>query len=326
MINLIFSSDCRREILKNTPLSTIVMDYAQLIDGFGLQLKDALSFSREIRLSQKPNAVVVCGMGSSGSVGDIIANLDCSVPVVVNKSEELPVCVDRNTLVFCISYSGMSQEIIQCAQSALKKHAKLVIVTSGGKLLKLAQENNVTTFKVPAGQFVHWVLGYLLVPVVCMLANNGLTSTTMDDIKNTIPALSLAVKQKALELAENIGQKIPFICAPHQLFSAACHAKESINRIAKMPAYAGAFPEITHADAAAVNKSVHAIIFRDQNESVVVRGSIESFKNVAKQHKLPFTELMLRGERLFNKIMIAVLFGEYLAYFLAQRAGVGVEI
>jgi len=206
------------------------MDYIQLIDGFGVQLKDALSMSREIRLSQKPNAIVVCGVGSG--VGDIVESLGCTVPVVVGKSDQLPQFVDRNSLVFCISYSGMHLEAVQCALSAMQKHAKLIIVTSGGKLMRLAEENNVTLFKLPPEQ--DWALGYLLIPVLSVLINNRLTDVTFDDIKNTSSALSQsAVKQKALDLAQNVG-KAPVIYSPPQLYSAAQHIKDSLGRIAKL--------------------------------------------------------------------------------------------
>ncbi|MBI4016366.1 MAG: SIS domain-containing protein [Candidatus Aenigmarchaeota archaeon] len=301
------------------------MDYLQLIEGFGVQLKDALSLSREIRLSQKPDAVVVCGMGQAGSVGDIIANLGSAVPVVVNKSDQLPQFVDRNTLVFCISYSGTHQEIIQCAQSCLQKRAKLIIITSGGKLIRLAEENNVTLFKLPPNHFEYLTLGYMLVPAVSVLINNGLTSVTIEDITNTSFALSQSVvKQKALDLAQNIGQKTPVVYSPHQLYSAANHVKESLNRIAKLHACSNFFPEIVHAEQFGINKSAHLIVLRDQNESVVVRNSIDTFK--AHVNKMQFTELMMRGDRLFNKIMLAILFGEYLAYFLAQRTGVNIKV
>ncbi len=297
------------------------MNCLQSIDDFHKQLKDSVSLSRDIKLFQKPNAIVVCGMGTGGNVGDIITSLGCTVPVIVNKSDELPLFIDKNTVVFCISYAGTDIETIQCAQEALKKNARLVIITSGGKLLKLAQENSTTIFQLPADS--QWALGLMLMPVLLMLVKNGMVKTTMDDISTTIAMLAKTnLKEKAADIATNIGQKTPVIYAPTSLSGAATHIKESINTIAKTEAYANVFPELNHAEMHAVQKAMHAIILRDEKESAIVQQSINTFKKQAKEKQVQYTELMLRGERQFNKIMLAILFGEYIAYYLAQRNGI----
>ena len=297
------------------------MKYLLSIDSFPQQLKEALVLSREIRLMQIPRTIVFCGDGRSGIVGDIMLNLGCLVPIVVNKSEELPVWVNQDTLVFCICYSGNAGEVLQCAHGAHKKHAKLVILTSGGKLLSFAQEQGITCFQLPSN--CHWSLGFFLIPMIVVLMKNNLIQVTYDDIEKSVSMLvQVNLKDKASEIAQNIGNKTPLICTNQQLSGAALHIKESMNRIAKVPAHVNVFPAMTYTEQGVRHTKSYAILLRDEAESKTVQECINNYKRGAKEHKLPYTEVMIRGTRQLNKILLAIMMGEYIAYFLAQIGGV----
>ncbi|MBI4148287.1 hypothetical protein HY490_03265 [Candidatus Woesearchaeota archaeon] len=302
------------------------MDYLNLISAFPQQLADAKKICRDIRLKQKPGAIIICGMGSSGTVGDIIHNLDCSAPLAVNKTDHLPAFVDQSTLVFLISYTGNTPEIIRCGEHAIKRKARAVAITSGGQLLRFAQQHNIPSFTLPAGHFPHWSISHLLLPVLTILANNQLINTTVEDIEIAITMLSKAqVKDRAEALAHNIGSKTPLIYAGHQLSSAAWHIKESFNRIARQQAFANVFPEISHAEIHALPRNSHIILLRDQTDSPIVEQGMNTLKEEAKAKKIDITELMLRGERPLNKILLAIFFGEHVSFYCAQRSGTLIE-
>src|SRR5207302_8877847 len=85
--------------------------------------------------------VVVIGMGGSGIAGDILlatAAPFMPVPVVVVKGYECPHFVSDGSLVFAVSFSGNTEETLQATTDAAMNGARIVAVTSGGELGKLA--------------------------------------------------------------------------------------------------------------------------------------------------------------------------------------------
>src|SRR5205085_7516028 len=100
------------------------------------------------------NSVVVLGMGGSGIAGDIVAAVAgpfMPVPVVVAKSYELPAFVGDGTLVFAVSFSGDTEETIEAATEAAVQGARIVVVTGGGELGRLAESWGVPRVDLPGG-------------------------------------------------------------------------------------------------------------------------------------------------------------------------------
>ena len=94
--------------------------------------------------------IVFCGMGGSGSIGDILtAILSTSDIHVTNvKGYLLPTTVDEKTLVICTSISGNTKETLTTLESAKKKSCKLISFSSGGKMRELISEN-ILFYEIP---------------------------------------------------------------------------------------------------------------------------------------------------------------------------------
>src|SRR4051794_21495643 len=85
--------------------------------------------------------VVVLGMGGSGLAGDIlpvIAGPFMPVPVVVHKGYSVPNFIDEHSLVFAVSFSGNTEETIEATTEAVEAGGRVVAVTQGGELGRLA--------------------------------------------------------------------------------------------------------------------------------------------------------------------------------------------
>ena len=85
--------------------------------------------------------VVVLGMGGSGIAGDVLAAVAgpfMPVPVTVAKGYEAPASVGEGTLCFAISYSGDTEETVEAAQAAAVAGARMVVLSTGGELGRLA--------------------------------------------------------------------------------------------------------------------------------------------------------------------------------------------
>ena len=112
-----------------------------LIATFTQQLTEAIAIGEKATFTPSKNEIrniVITGLGGSGIGGSIVAQVtekEINVPVLVNKDYFLPGYVNENTLVIVSSYSGNTEETLQAMEEALKRKAKIVCVTSGGKVV-----------------------------------------------------------------------------------------------------------------------------------------------------------------------------------------------
>jgi len=117
-------------------------DMLGAIKSFPKQCRDALSLPQGISVSGNIKKIVVAGMGGSAIGGDLLKAFmeDSMVPVYVSRSYKVPGFVDSNTLVFIVSYSGNTEETYSSYLDAYEKKAKIIAITSGGKIADEAEK------------------------------------------------------------------------------------------------------------------------------------------------------------------------------------------
>jgi len=144
----------------------------ELLEEFPQKMRDALRLGEEFSIPANflptpasnsvstpvstPNFknIVVLGMGGSAIGGDLLSDYladELSITMVVIRGYDIPKFVDENSLIFAVSYSGNTEETISALMKCLEAKARVIALTSGGKLAVLAQENNFPVIKVPAG-------------------------------------------------------------------------------------------------------------------------------------------------------------------------------
>ncbi|MDP9073557.1 MAG: SIS domain-containing protein, partial [Actinomycetota bacterium] len=116
--------------------------------------------------------IVVMGMGGSGVAGDILAGVAgpfLPVPVTVVKSYECPSFVGEGSLVFAVSASGNTEETIEAASDAALHGAKVVAVTGGGELARLAGGWGAPLVPVPDLPQPRTAVGAMAIPAMVVL-------------------------------------------------------------------------------------------------------------------------------------------------------------
>ena len=115
----------------------------ELIQSFPQQLKASLK-SNKIEGPAISNsaisAVIVCGMGGSGIGGELLKPLAKNVDILTHHDYGLPKNVDKKSLVVIVSFSGNTEEAVSSYDEAKKRKAKVIVLTSGGKL---ADKDNI---------------------------------------------------------------------------------------------------------------------------------------------------------------------------------------
>lgn len=101
------------------------------------------------------SSVVVAGMGGSGRGANIIKSLlkeRLTIPLDIVHDYDLPGYVNESTLVILTSVSGSTEETLQATKEAHLKKAQIAIMTGGGELLKLAQQENYLHYRLDMKQ------------------------------------------------------------------------------------------------------------------------------------------------------------------------------
>ncbi len=283
--------------------------------------------------------VLVLGMGGSGVGGDLliaVAGPFMSVPVVVTKGYEPPSYVDDSTLVFALSFSGNTEETIDAATTAATAGARLVVVSQGGELGRLAASLNAPLVPVPdsipqprAG------LGALAIPPLVILERIGLFPGAGEWIARAVGQLKVrrdnlvADGNAAEELARRIGRTLP-ICygGGHLGLVAAQRWKTQCNENAKVAAFHNTVPELCHNEIAGwgqhgdVTRQVFtAINLRHDHEHPQVMRRFELVSALIDEVVAGIEEVRAEGDGPLAQLLDLILFGDFMTLHLAGQEG-----
>ncbi|HEY2004324.1 MAG TPA: bifunctional phosphoglucose/phosphomannose isomerase [Candidatus Saccharimonadia bacterium] len=208
----------------------------------------------------KPANIVLAGMGGSAQPGEFIKTWlggQLPVPFVIVRDYALPAFVGSDTLVIASSYSGNTEETLAALKEAESRGAKVVVMTSGGKLLEAAKEGGHPAFVLPADFQPRMAVLYAVRALTTMLERLGLVTGALQELAMSgkwlgeqnlaqwgveSPQADNAAKQIASEL---VGHPVVVYAGPALAF-AAMKWKIAFNENAKNIAFYNYFPELNH--------------------------------------------------------------------------------
>ena len=310
------------------------------LERFPQQLREAIKIGQapvELPVPEGLKAVVVLGMGGSGISGDVVASLvadSLSIPILSIKGYRLPRFVDKSTLVFAVSYSGNTEETLDCVEQALDRGAPVVAIASGGKLAEIAAERGLPLFEVPAGFQPRAALGYLFVPVLSALERIGLVHGLVEDTGAACEMLEERVREygvaaplgdnPAKRLARDLMGFLPVVYGSEgPLAVAALRWKAQFNENSKVPAFYNWFPELNHNETVGwhhmkdICSRCHLIVLRGRDEHPRVARRIEITLDLIKDDVAHVTQVLARGANNVERLLDLICFGDHTSVFLA---------
>jgi glucose/mannose-6-phosphate isomerase len=303
-------------------------NYRQDILDFPIQCEKALHLADNIQITQKVNKIAVLGMGGSALPGEILSNYFSQYPfeVIISKEYDVPARVDKQTLIFIISYSGNTEETIAAYRKISKVGAPIVVVTSGGKLEQLVPMYQSQLIKVPTGLQPRVAIGYMTIPLIKVAHVAGLIPDKTLELRNAIQALRKPLfEEYGKELAQKIGEKIPLIYASPKLSSIAYKWKISFNENAKSMAFCNTIPEMNHNELCGythANSRFFTIMIKDVVEDPRIKKRMEIIKDLLKKMNNDAVEIAIKGDDLFSKILTTIYVGDWVSYYYAISKGI----
>ncbi len=232
-------------------------------DALGVAQKEPeqLSYSFSKDFSNWPTKqfknIVFSGMGGS-ALSALIAQSwpGFNIPFEVVRDYHVPNYVSEDTLFISSSYSGNTEETLAAYSEAKDKKAYIVVISSGGKLVETARQDNIPALVLPAVSQPRYAVFYSLKATLTVTDSLGLTSGKADELSNckqfltdaskdwlsTVPTAQNLAKQIALEC---VGKSIVIYAGP-KLFPAAYKWKIGFNENAKQIAWCNQLPEFNH--------------------------------------------------------------------------------
>lgn len=305
-----------------------------LVANFSKQLTEAIKIGTETKLSESKNKisnVLICGLGGSGIGGSIVTELvaGCAnIPVNVCKGYFIPAYVNENTLVIISSYSGNTEETLNCMETAISKNAKIVSVTSGGRVLEISKKHNLDHIVVPGGMPPRACLGFSLTQLFFILGFFGIINdrykTELETAVKLIEQEEINIIAEATSIAEKLKDKLPVIYATTYFEGVAIRFRQQLNENAKILCWHQVIPEMNHNELVGwteKNDNLSVLIFVDKHEFSRNLARVEINKEVIKKYTSHITEIFSKGNSPIEKAIYFIHLGDWISVLLGELRG-----
>lgn len=305
-----------------------------LVQNFTKQLKASKDIASKAVIS-KGNTIeniLVTGLGGSGIGGTILSELvsdQCTVPIIVNKDYFLSAFVNEKTLVIISSYSGNTEETLSAMQEAISKKAQIACVTSGGKILELAKQNQYDFIEIPGGMPPRSCIGYSLVQLIKVLIDKGFApSSLMHDLEKSIELLdreNANIKAEAEQIAKKLHQKIPVIYSLGSCEGAAVRFRQQINENSKMLCWHHVFPEMNHNELVGWttrNENLAVVTFHTSFDYKRTQKRYEVCKPLFEKYSSGVIDIVAKGNSKLEQFFYLINIGDWISCYLADIKGI----
>jgi len=303
-----------------------------LIEKFPAQLKEALEIGTNAEINThnlEIQKVFVAGLGGSGIGANFVNEFireESKVPLLIGKGYTIPAFVDKNTLAICSSYSGNTEETLHTFNQILKTGAKLVVISSGGKLIEQAKEHNLDYIQIPSG----WpspraCLGYSLVQQLCILNKlNIIGDSALNKVKASIDLIKFdidAIQAEAKSIAEKIYNKIPVIYTTDRMEAVAVRLRQQINENAKMLCWHHVIPEMNHNELVGWttrDERLAVLYFRNKDDLRRNQLRMDINKEIIGKYTKTIIDIYSKGNSLIEKSIYFIHLSDWISWYLSE--------
>jgi len=286
--------------------------------------------------------IVIPAMGNSAISAELAAasvSSNIRLPVTVHRNYGLPAFANsRQTLVICISHSGNTEETLDAFETALKNKCSNLVISTGGELIKRASEKNILVWKFDhkgkANAGIAFPYGLLL----ALFTRLRFVPDPATDVAEAIARMKrsqqyifpavIAAKNPAKRYAgQLVGRWVTFV-GTENLAPVARRWKTQINQLAKAGANFEVIPEANHNTLLATlnpNQTINAhtmtLFMRSPSDHPRNRLRSDSMRQAFMLEGLNTDVIDARGESLIAQLWSLIIFGDYMAYYLAMAYG-----
>jgi glucose/mannose-6-phosphate isomerase len=258
-------------------------------------------------------------MGGSGISGDIVSALSAGSSTEIRTWKDYGLPREKNALYLFVSFSGNTEETISGLKTAMHKCPSRIlgVVTSGGKLKKIAEKKNLRRIIIPSGDLTpREALGYNV--------NASFTLLRSQFPRLRAPRVSLITPKKledqGKKIARAIKGKIALVYTGEKDHTVGYAWKMFIDETAKTPCFVNVLPEMNHNEIQSFEKTkfpFSALFLAEKKSTIKLKKRIHASAHVLQNKKISSTIIPLsgktQGDRIWNGILLGAWTGLYLA-------------
>jgi len=297
--------------------------------------EQARSFNLPEYLNDFDN-IVILGMGGSAIGGDLVNTLavnQAKIPISVYRGYNLPRFVSKQTLVISSSYSGNTEETLNCFNQSINLGAKNLVITTGGRLKYLAEKKNIPIFSFEYQSQPRAALPYSLMPILVFMQKLHVLSDLQTDIIETINILDkqndllredvIEKKNQAKILARLLYGRVPVIYGAETVSEVAHRWKTQINENSKSWAFHEIFPELNHNAVVGygypedLSNKIIVVMLNSAfiSSRLKIRQNVTS--KILSEAKIKYERIDGPANNRIAEMVSLVLLGDYVSYYLA---------
>jgi glucose/mannose-6-phosphate isomerase len=287
--------------------------------------------------SQSLSSVIVSGLGGSAISGDLLQNFlmsELKLPYTVNRNYTLPTFADESTLLIISSYSGNTEETVEVLKSGIKKKCKIIAITTGGSVGKLAIENDIPVIKLKDGFQPRYALGVSFFSLLKVFQELGI----IVDHSSIVSRIISLWKEKGVEFSKdrNLAYKIaseiigfiPVIYSATDMTSSVGYRlKSQLNENSKNHAFHSLIPESNHNEIIGwetfldkqFNAKVINILDKEYHPQVKKRFKITS--DLIRKSKADVINIESNGNDFKIRLMDMIYLCDWISYYVGLLRG-----
>ncbi len=285
--------------------------------------------------------IVICGMGGSalgGRIVDALITDRMRVPIEVFTEIKLPNYVNADSLVILSSYSGNTEETLLCAEDALKRKAKIFIITTGGKLAEFATKEKKTAYvfkpRYNYSRQPRMALGYAVFALLAVLRKLDFITFSDKEIDEAITRLKGFIWEYSPEVLKDnnlakfmtykLRGRLPILIASEHVSGAAHAFKNQLNENSKTFSALFDIPELNHhlmegLKFPAVMKShLFFLFFHSEHYSIPVQKRYPITQEVIQKNGIEWGLYKLSGVTKLEDVLQLLAFSEWTSFYLAM--------
>jgi len=313
------------------------------VERFPEQVADAWERADQVKLPdsyRNKKHIAVIGMGGSAIGGDLLAALmapTAPVLVTVIRQYHLPAWVNEETLVIASSYSGNTEETLTAFEEAVARGAKVVALTTGGKLERKALDFGLPIVAFPGGGQPRAALGYSFILLLGIMRAGGyfaLSAEARAEAEHVLDEVNTACAPDIPE-SDNIAKQyarallncIPYVMGARHLVPVARRWKTQFNENSKQWSAYDEMSELNHntimGTAAPEDLADHLalISLEAPNEPPRIKARWDITADIFKRAGLLHLRVRASGGEPFVQMMELIHLGDFVTVYLAFLNG-----
>jgi glucose/mannose-6-phosphate isomerase len=305
------------------------------INDFSNHLRDAIQIANNTTLSpytKEIRNILICGLGGSGIGGTIVSDIISSkvnIPIAATKDYSIPNFVNEHTLVIANSYSGNTEETLYALEKCQARGAEIAVITSGGKLKTIAEENKYNKIIIPGNQPPRAMFGYAFTELFFMLNHYGIIDDSFksdfDKAITLIDTEKMDIQKQAMDLAKKMYKQTPVIYVAKGFEGVAVRFRQQLNENSKMLGWHNVVPEMNHNELLGWRTNVDdlaVVYFRNKCDYDRNQIRMDINKKVISKFTSNITEIWSKGDSLIENSLYHISVGDWTSWYLSEMNNV----